>query len=628
MFKKILLNYQKLQDLFFTKQLYYFSEWLKSEVVPERRVFLVETSWISKKVSLESTYRNSSPSFLFCEKHLCSQFFKNNLSKEGGDIPWKKIFDHGEYEIFENLESFTDETKPLRLGLSYKEQEKTIHVAKKTLTAIVTNSTEYIDFENLFSRTRLNELCDIDVVLWVDGKLRGSQIVTKKPFKDAVIDAVKKSYNDSRFSKITEDELNRVRIEVVFFQSLLMPLTNKEIQRDIIYYTKRYQSEVDNKKIQYIPTVFNCREFLSLFSFLEELFLEKSQSILSTKKLKTVFISEVSSYIESEDHKSVIECNGPIPQVVTTAMFQEKMDEYVQANILYLKNNQDMYGNIPAVVNPINNFSKSEDVVRLCFVTYSLFYYDCVGNDTDAREVAEKSFLYLKNRLYEQTHLPAGELMLSYIYFARAAKLCKEMEASRKSVDHIEVLFSSAEYNSILYSQYARFLLEEGMKEKAFSLIEKIFQDFVTKEKSKKEISLAEYAELPELLLHIEGGNRDYYTRESKRIVSWYLTQQNSDGSFYSSSINTVPYIRGTGKVLEVLAGLDDVEIGSIDKAMVWCMNMQYTKESSYFIPKETQGRSLGGLRHDYGGYDIWIDAIGHMLMAYSYYSSKKHTHI
>lgn len=626
MLKKFFLNYQKLQDLFFTKHLYYFSVWLKSDVIPERRVFLVETSWMSKKVSLDRLYKNNSPSFLFCEKGYCSEFFKKNPSIDSDHILWKKIFDHGEYEIFEKLESSTDGIKPLRLGISYEEQKKIMNVARRTLVTAVTGDVSVLDFKKLFSTTRLNELCDVDVVLWVDGELRGSQIVHRKPFKEAVVDAVRKSYNDERFPKITEDELSRVRIEIVFLHTLHLPLTYKEMHEDTIYYNKRYQSEVDYKTIQYIPAVFNCREFRSLFYFLEQLFLEKSRSILSTKKLKTVFISEVSSYIESEDHKSIYGCDGPIPQVVNGSTFQEKIDEYIKGNILYLRNNQDIHGNIIAIHNPVTGVFKHEDIVRLSFMTYALFYYNFIGNDIHSRMVAEKSFLYLKSRLYGQIYLSVSEDILSHIYFARAAKLCNEMYVFRKSMYHIERLFSSAPYDPILYSQYALILLDEGMKEKASELIITIFKDFTAKEKNKNEISLAEYAELPKLLLYVMGEHRDYCARESKRIVTWYLTQQNSDGSFYSSSTHKVPYTRGTAKVLEALVGLDNIDIEALYKTLVWCMNMQYTRESCYFIPKVNQDISLGGMRESYGGGDIWIDGVGHMLLVYAYYKNRIHT--
>ena len=620
MFNKFFSKYQKLQDKFFVKQLDSFSFWLDKEIPVERRVYLMETRYVSKKVSKEKAYKNSPPSFLFCEPQNVEGVISKLCNEKDGnrrESNWVKIFSHSDYEIYEDTSTIKDDILPLRFGLSENEQKFALNLSRNSLELeIFKNKIE----KNIFKR--FDEKCDIDVTLWVNGKLRGSQIVFGFSFYEGIIEATKRAYNDDRFSKITKEEIKDTRIEIVILNSLQMPLLYKDVERNIPLHDKAYSVSVNEKIGFYLPATFNCVHFQSLYNLAELLFFEKISLEFSPKFFKNIFIGETCGYIESFNYKKSFELNGPIPQIYNSMDFKIYYNKTIDGFLRYLERIQDKNGNLLTKVNPLTGLAKNDDFIRLCFTTYSLFYYFNYKNDLRSRKIAERGFIYIKNVIKDRIFDSNSSKVMAYIYYARSAKLYGDDKEYQKSLMIINNLFDSCTFSPILYSQYVLLLLCENSfdKEKVEKLVSNVLSSFKDKEKRNEEIDLASYAELSKLLLEtsVFSKDEDYFKKESERIVKWYLDKQNEDGSFYSSSYNTFSYTRGTGKILEVLIGLEGISKEKIEKAFVWSMNMQYNGENNYFIPKDFQSICNGGLRHDYFNQEIWIDGIGHLLIAFA----------
>lgn len=626
MLKKVLSEYQKLQDVFFVKQLYFFSEWLKSEVVPERRVYQIETSWISKKVSLDDVNINNEPFFLFCEKNSNGEFLEKIkiLTKEDAHTCWRKIFNHQNYEIYEKFETSSSVVKPLRFGLSCEEQEIVLAIARKSLVGFVRREA----ISSVFSISKFNEVCDVGVIIWIKGRLRGSQIVTGMPLHKGVIEATKRSCVDGRFQSVNEDELVYTRIEVTLLHSLKMPLMYKEVKMDTLHYNKVYSASLGGKEGVYVPAVFNCVRFQSLQHLAGFLFIEKMSINFSSHDFKHITLSESSGYIETDNLRSSLPLDGPIPQVmISNDSLHDRLEVLSSRALAYLERNQEISGMIPMVIQPATRGQRVDDLARFIFTTYSLFLYHTKTKNPQSRRIAEKSFNYIRKNIYVHTFLSNGHKAGAFVYYAMSAKLFQDEEEYEKSREVLKVLVDVSPYDPILYSQYALLLLDgdDVSIKNSVSYIEKLFLDFKTKQKRKEEIDLASYSELPKLLLALGAifPEKDFYCIESKRIIEWYMARQNSDGSFYSSTTRSFSYTRGTAKILEVLSGIENIPQQKLENAFRYCVNMQYNKENSYFIPKELQDICEGGLRHDYYNQEIWIDGIGHILIAFANLKTK-----
>lgn len=615
MINKLFFKYQKLQDKFFVKQLNYFSSWLDKEISSERNVYLIETKNISKKVSKSNIYKNSKPSFIFCEPHLAENIFlKINEKKDN----WVKIFIHPNYEIYESTSDVEGDEFPLRFGLSTDEQKFALKLSRDVLESEILK--KKIDTKNILNK--FNEKCDVDVTLWCGGKLRGSQIIFGLSLYEGIIEATKRSYNDQRFPKITEKEIKDARIEVTFLHSLQMPLMYKDIEKNIPLHNKVYSALVNEKFGFYLPATFNCVNFKSLDHLARSLFYEKMSLDFSPKFLTNIFIGEVSDYIENSSHTESIVLDGPMPQIYNSDSFKNNYKKFIDRTLDYLERVQDKDGKILTKVNPLTGLAKDDDLVRLCFTNYALFFYAKSENDLRSRKIAERSFIYITKVIGETFFGSDSNKIMSYIYYAQSAKLAGDEKEYEKSLKTVNNLFDSCPFDPILYSQYVLlFLCEESFdRNKIDKLVEEILNSFNDKEKKGEEIDLASYVELPKILFEVSkfSKEKDVFEDESKRIINWYLSKQNGDGSFYSSTINKFSYTRGTGKVIEVLTKTEGVPKKSLEKAFVWCMNMQYNEENSYFIPDEYRAICNGGLRHDYFNQEIWIDSLGHVLIAFA----------
>ncbi len=98
-------------------------------------------------------------------------------------------------------------------------------------------------------------------------------------------------------------------------------------------------------------------------------------------------------------------------------------------------------------------------------------------------------------------------------------------------------------------------------------------------------------------------------------VSNWFVSQQQTDGSFPSYPGRTFSYTRGTGKIFESLAAIPTINERALEKTLEYLSMMQYTKETMFHIPQEQQEDFLGGFRHDAFDRSVWIDSAGHVAL-------------
>lgn len=624
----IVLLYKKLQDAFFVKQIFFFKVWLLKNSTPNRAHFWLETKLVSKMVSFRKAGKNERPSFIFCEVGRFNNALKKIYTQQKPEDKesWVKIFTHSQYEIYENKTTINGGVAPLRFGLDKSELRTVFTLARDTLSAEVLS----VEHKSSNVSERLQQICDVDVTLWVGGALRGSQIVFDRPFDVAVVEATRRACNDVRFSKIQEHELPYTRIEIVLIHKLTMPLLHKEIQQGSMCHDKAYYAKTGNNEGWYVPPVFNCIRFNSLSELVQRLYVEKLNMDFTQTMFKDVYLYEVTNYIEDTLHKNIFSLNGSIPEIVALHdSLYISGNSCIAYSLGYLERVQNKEGDFAVIVDPLAGVVIKSDTVRLSFTTYALLMYGASTNNTQSKAIGGKSFEYLKRQIDFSVQYDATVDVLTFIYLARAAHIVNDRETYTRCKSVIDLFFTYTVYEPITYSQYAVLLLSEEVPDmqKVFSVVSKVWSTFLEKEKKEDDISLAAYAELPKLLLIIASyKNNQMYKKESDRIISWYLEKQHEDGSFPTTTTNAYSYIRGTAKILEVLAeiGATEAQLLSVKKGLVWCLNMQYNKENSYFISKKNQEYCYGGFRHDYYNHEIWIDGIAHVLISWVHVKSAK----
>ena len=156
-----------------------------------------------------------------------------------GDISgkeWQLIFQSSELEIYESQKRFNGKQfKPLRWGLNEAEKKTALKIARDALEKFLENR-EQLD-NSYFTRLppRLFFKTNLDVALWVRGRLRGSAVVENRHLGEGIAEAVILASRDFRFKPLSLEELTDTIIEITLMHELRLPLSADELKRGVIY---------------------------------------------------------------------------------------------------------------------------------------------------------------------------------------------------------------------------------------------------------------------------------------------------------------------------------------------------------------------------------------------------------
>ena len=373
-----------------------------------------------------------------------------------------------------------------------------------------------------------------------------------------------------------------------------------------------------------MPTVLNCVTFKNLDEFLVRLTEEKAGVSRVLPSAASCSVFEVDNFIESKRlPREALSLLGPVVRgSPKPADFRQKLNEIAMRGADFLCRLQEDDGNIPPTINPLTGKKTQVDWARLALTAWALALTGKVNDSSRYEEAARKTFSYIADNLYTHPHLRDEMRCLSFIYAHKLAMVLGEVTEARKMHTAILNLLPNIQYEPIRYSQIALHLLEYGREDatllaqaEKFSLV--VLSDYERRMHAGDVLELARFPELTPILRIIGDKRNDQeMIWKSETISRWYVSQQLPNGSFPNFVGSTSPYVRGSGKILEVLClepGKNQECIGRITR---WLSDMQYNEDNTYFVGEGVREEIIGGFRHDDVNQAVWIDATGHVLLA------------
>lgn len=528
---------------------------------------------------------------------------------------WIRIFSSPEIEILEN-KSRTKGTPPLRWGLTHEEKQRCFKIARDALKKFLSENEELEKqyFNNLPARLYLET--DLDVALWVDGRLRGSAVVERRRLGEGIAQAAILSSRDARFKPLALNELPHTRVEMTIMHDLHFPLSRAELSANRIYPEKGYMISWKEHRGWYLPEVFNVLRFKNLEEFLGDLAEKKTKLDRSFLKKTDVFIFEVDDFVESHDLTAAISLWGSMAKYDTQfrlSAAESVLKSSLRAAADWLCNIQESDGNIPPITDPLTGRQTQIDWPRLAFCAWALAEFGEKINEAKYSEAAIKSFEYLRRYLLSRAQTLTQNYELTLAYFGQLALALGQQSEAKAAAEKISARSKIISFEPLRFAQIASFLKIISRMNRQFSvpfenLTKVLKENFEKGLKDNSEMNLAVWAEL----VNTFNGIDDYF---SGKVADWLKAKQLPSGAFPESTSSDFIYTRGSSKILEVLALEPEKNKKEIEKVLAWLMSMQYTKENTFLIPKEIRPKIIGSFRHDYFNPEAWIDSAGHMLL-------------
>lgn len=590
---------------------------------------------------------------IICERGEFTQTFFNMQEKKndcicGESEHWYKIFSSPYIEVWEYSNENKKENRPIRFGLDEEEKKIILYCARRALSIylqkkegveMVYKQLIEISKKEGFKVDHFFQKADVDVILWVDGEMRGSRIVEGKTFLEATCMATILSGEDARFKPLTESDLANTQIEIVVLSDLRIPLSLTEITKNEIYADKGYCVEANDKKGWYLPAVFNCANFQDLNHFLTSLVYEKIGDLSCSINNKFFYLFEVFDFIEDCNvsnikNNSVSTLFASVTQKkqntekISPRINIESVHIRIETSLGYLTRLQNPDGYIPSVMTPFTVQKNTMDWVRssyavwawsLCLATFDV---NLKGNLSGNKEQLILSYKYLTKYLYTHLTMKNDIRCLSLIYYYKAAVILFDEEEIRRSHKIIMSLIQHLKYDPLLYIQIGIHIFEhpdasnEDFKN-AISITFKVLADFTERSK-KNSIDLASFADLYNLLeLAYKNSKEEELRLRGNQIFEWYKSLQNNNGSFPVRPLSYLSYTRGVSKIAEAFSKERvDINDDVFKSAIAWIESMQYSETENYFVSKSLSANVVGGFRHGYHDANIWNDTTSHYLIA------------
>lgn len=517
------------------------------------------------------------------------------------------IFTSPELVVWENFQR-TKEFVPIRHGLSEFEKKLLLNISREALTEFLNTGNWPSPYKSEYLKEfpyRLHKKSDVCVALWVDGRLRGSIIETGRHLVEGIVTATASASRDPRFSPVNIEDLPNTRIEITLISPLRIPLSKKEYHRNEIYPIKGYVLTEGNKSGWYLPELFNIRRCGTLKDFIVSLATEKAKVGAIARSRRIVKTFEVEDFIESAKGSRALSLQGP---AVFFGSVKFPLEEVVQnrlelaAQWLLFLIRED--GSMPAILSPFSEQIR-DDTIRQAFVCLALSEYYGPASSPEIIQKLHAAAQYLEKINYDGQNLFLFEAYRGQFAIARGDR----SSAERISKKLAEVPLP--EFEPITYAQTLTLLgkLDERQHVHVSTLLTSLERHFKEDSEKDRPMNIAVWAETAHACSMFSDP------AVSKSIVEWMLQYQDKDGSFPRDTRGGLQYTRSIGKIFEILSLWPKTYSEELTRALSWLLAMQYTEDSSYFVPKETRAKFLGGFRHDMLNADAWIDAAGHIVL-------------
>lgn len=454
-------------------------------------------------------------------------------------------------------------------------------------------------------------LVHMDVAFWVDGEIRASAIVSQPlPLPLALECGTRQALGDGRFRPLREAEIARLWIELTFFGPW-HPLTIRERQQDAIDPESGYVAVVDGQsRAWYLPMVHNNRPFTSLRHLLDSLMRGKGQLSPQAIKRAVIYRFPTRGCLESPEH-AYRQLAGPLVAAETTESVELMLDRSLE----WLLRQEYAPGIWLPKRAPGSILTNAIDWPRIGFSALVLAEAGrAIGRDSLTQK-AKCTVAALKPVLPIVTIIGREAQALTSVYAGLTAVAWGETEAARWWYREALRYQTFERFHPIGALLLTRLAVGVGEREQAKQWFEILWERW---ERDRDSIQLALYPELMVVAkaLHVVTHEPIYLDRAT-RVGDWYVARQNEDGSFpFAPGSARAPYIRGMGKILEVLAVMPERYREPWEKGIQYVAQFQYTNINSYHVPRAQQAEFLGGFRHDVFNREAWIDAAGHVILA------------
>ena len=537
---------------------------------------------------------------------------------------WATIFSSPEIEILEN-KNRPHTMNPLRWGFSDEERKIAFKIARDALQIFLedTSRLERNYFSTLSPRFSLR--ADIDVALWINGRLRGSSVVEGMSLGEGIAEAAILSSRDSRFKPLSSEDLPDTRIEVTIMHDIRVPLSKRERSKNAIYPEKGYLLEKNSKKGWYLPEVFNVKRFRNLEDFLGDLAQEKAGLDRSAYKKADVFIFEVNDFIESADHSSTLNLYGPVATGNFPIHDSKFLLERMRLAADWLIRIQEPDGNFPPIIDSLTGRAiKQIDWPRFAFTAWSLVEFGKAIGEEKYIQAAEKSFEYLKQHLISNSQFSIPNFELTLAYFGQLSIALEKTKEARSAGEKLLGRSGVFSFDPITIAQIASFFKVLFKDDTRFStpfknlasILKENFEKQIKEKGSMNPVrgsasngmNLAVWAELVNVF---SGVDQEF----SENVALWLKKHQLPNGAFPESTSSDFVYVRGTSKIFEVLALAPEKNKAAIANVLQWLFSMQYDEENTFFITETVRPMIIGGFRHDYLNQELWIDSAAHVIL-------------
>ncbi len=465
----------------------------------------------------------------------------------------------------------------------------------------------------------------LDVALWVDGALRGSQIVVEKPLGQAIVEAARRSAVDSRFKPLALEEMERLRIEVTLVVGEYATLTRSDLKHGSIDPSLGYRLTYQGRIGWFYPEVFNCLRFRSLVQLVDMLAVNKAGLSREVMDRATVETFEVQDFIESADLSRALVLAGPFVrslisyESIYTSGFSSDLEACMRAAADQLCRIQEADGNIPPIIEMLTGKETQFDPVRLMCTAEALAHAGEALSEKRYSDAATRAVAYAAVCADGQPSEGGTGSMLAEVYRAKTLHALGQAEEAEHLASRVVSRIDTVPYMPIAHLQAASLLSSFGpgaFSDAARKIFDRCFDDYARRMRIGGDIELALFPEaivVAEKLHRISGDAM--YRRKATELSEWLKGCQLPDGSFPAHTSGGLAYTRGTGKIFEVLATDSKKHERALLAVFRWIRDIQYTEENAFFVSKRYQSRLLGGFRHDALNQDVWIDASAHVLL-------------
>lgn len=534
-----------------------------------------------------------------------------------------------------------EETINLRAGLKSSEKKESIRYIRSILE-LLQHADEGLVSAPEASLTPVFDLpATVGVALWVEGRLRGSAIHSSDQLKEAFSQATIAAARHAHYKPLFGDEFKECTVEVTLIKDPGVVISNAQLGENIIDANKAYYLTTPHKTGWLLPEVLNIRIFGSLRGHLETLAAEKASLTEAERKKVRVQVFETDNFVAPPAQEAPLELFGAVPRkrewLPNTEYFsREKMFEQAAQWLVDVQDTRD--GSFPAVINPVTDrVNMFIQWPRMAMTLQGLVAY-AISRNQEQRycTTIKKALAFLEQNLQGQLHyMSSSDLYLARVYLGHIYAEHGEYERASNVTQALlaesyvqSVLLGEEGSSPIPKLQIASLMVrcgpaDGGYLHKAKEVADQLYDTFYNYHN--KGIDLVAYAELPcvyhRLSVVLSESAKSDAVKKYEELSRLYISSQHDDGSFPAYSNGSFSQTRAVGKILEVLA-LDPRNASSVERGLRWLETMQYTPTSSFFTSPQRRVPCMGGFRYGYTNYELWADAVGHVLLC----ASRLHT--